>query len=84
MQASSSMDQGGESPPTTATLRFRHSHGSLGVSRHGRIRPDGRLVVEYDPSRLSEGGLDVTDVAEPAKSARGTLPRAPTRARTDE
>jgi hypothetical protein len=56
MQASSSIDQGGESPPTTATLRFRHSHGSLGVSRHGRIRPAGRLVVEYDPSRLSEGG----------------------------
>ena len=55
MQAGRSIDQGDESPPTTATLRFRHSQGSLGVSLHGRIRPGGRLVVEYDPARLSQG-----------------------------
>jgi Family of unknown function (DUF6209) len=51
-----SIDQGGESLPTTATLRFRHSHGSLGVSRHGRIRPGGRLLVEYDAARLTQRG----------------------------
>jgi len=56
MQAGRSSEQGGESTQTTATLRFRHSQGSLGVSRHGRIRPGGRLVVEYDPTRLSQGG----------------------------
>ena len=56
MQAGRSIEQGSESPPATATLRFRHSQGSLGVSRHGGIRPGGRLVVEYDPARLSLGG----------------------------
>ena len=25
-------------------------------SRHGRVRPDGRLIVEYDPARLTQGG----------------------------
>jgi Family of unknown function (DUF6209) len=60
-----SIDQGGESLPTTATLRFRHSHGSLGVSRHGRIRPGGLLAVEYDPARLTQGGnapISSTDI----------------------
>jgi hypothetical protein len=56
MQAGRSSEQGGESTQTTATLRFRHSQGSLGVSRHGRIWPGGRLVVEYDPARLMQGG----------------------------
>src|ERR1700682_3047225 len=56
MQAGRNIEQGSESPPTTAILRFRHSQGSLGVSRHGRIRRGGRLVVEYDPTRLSQGG----------------------------
>jgi hypothetical protein len=56
MQSGRSIAQGGESLPNTATLHFRHSQGSLGVSRHGRIRPGGRLVVEYGPTRLSQGG----------------------------
>src|SRR5947209_18504131 len=56
MQASRSTDEEAETLPTTATLRFRHSQGSLGVSRHGRIRPGGRLIVEYDPARLTQGG----------------------------
>jgi hypothetical protein len=49
MQASRSIDEGAETLPPTATLRFRHSQGSLGVSRHGRIRPGGQLIVQYDP-----------------------------------
>jgi hypothetical protein len=56
MQAGRSSNQGGERPSAIATLRFRQSQGSLGVSRHGRIRPGGRLVVEYDPARLTQGG----------------------------
>jgi hypothetical protein len=53
MQAITTIDRAAETVPTTATLRFRQSQGSLGVSRHGRIRPGGRLVVEYDPARLA-------------------------------
>jgi len=56
MQASRSTDEEPETLPTTAILRFRHSQGSLGVSRHGRVRPGGRLIVEYDPARLTQGG----------------------------
>ena len=41
-----------ESPPGTAILRFRHNAAGSGVSRHGHVRPGGRLVVEYDPTRL--------------------------------
>jgi len=43
-----------ETEPATikAILRFRHSAAGSGVSRHGHIRPGGRLVVEYDPARL--------------------------------
>jgi len=60
MQSGRSIAQGGESRPNTATLRFRHSQGSSGVSRHGRIRPGGRLVVQYDPTRLSQSGTTPT------------------------
>jgi Family of unknown function (DUF6209) len=55
MQAGDRIDQDAETGPSTATLRFRQGQGSLGVSRHGPIRPGGRLVVEYDPSRLTQG-----------------------------
>jgi hypothetical protein len=55
MRATNSIDTKAEPDPMTATLRFRHSQGSLGVSRHGGIRPGGRLIVEYDPARLAQG-----------------------------
>ena len=44
-----------ESEPaaTVAMLRFRHSASGSGVSRRGHIRPGGRIVVQYDPTRLS-------------------------------
>lgn len=64
MQTGTNVDQVGENAPTTARLRFRHSQGSLGVSRHGRILPGGRLVVEYDPARLLEGGKAPTSSTE--------------------
>lgn len=64
MQASRSTDEEAETLPTTTTLRFRHSQGSLGVSRHGRIRPGGRLIVEYDPARLTPGGNAPTSSTE--------------------
>jgi hypothetical protein len=64
MQAGRNSDTGDEGLPTSATLRFRHSKGSLGVSRHGRIRPGGRLVVEYDPARLTQGGSAPTSSTE--------------------
>lgn len=48
----------------TATLRFRHSQGSLGVSRHGQIRPGGGLVVEYDPARLVQPGNNTPSSAD--------------------
>jgi hypothetical protein len=35
MQASRSTDEEAETLSTTTTLRFRHSQGSLGVSRRG-------------------------------------------------
>jgi hypothetical protein len=38
---------------TVAMLRFRHSAAGSGVSRRGHIRPGGRIVVQYDPTRLS-------------------------------
>lgn len=38
---------------TIAMLRFRHSAAGSGVSRRGHIRPGGRIVVQYDPARLS-------------------------------
>jgi hypothetical protein len=56
MQATTTIDSQAETLPITATLRFRHSQGSLGVSRHGRIRPGAHLIVDYDPTRLAQAG----------------------------
>ena len=64
MQASGSIDNETANHRTNATLRFRHSQGSLGVSRHGSIRPGGLLVVEYDPARLTPGGRPPTASTE--------------------
>jgi len=64
MQTSRSIDEDAETLPPTATLRFRHSQGSLGLSRHGSIRPGGLLLVEYDPARLTSGGNAPTSSTE--------------------
>jgi Family of unknown function (DUF6209) len=58
MQTGESSDdmEGDGGAVSTATLRFRHSEGTSGVSRHGHIRPGGKLVVEYDPARLPPAG----------------------------
>jgi uncharacterized protein DUF6209 len=45
----------GETAANVAILRFRRDQQSSGVSRHGRVRPGGRVRIEYDPARLIDG-----------------------------
>ena len=54
-----------DAAPSMVTLQFRHDQKNSGVSRHGRLRPNGRLRIEYEPARVvPEGvaGSTVTDV----------------------
>lgn len=42
-------------------LQFRHDQKNSGISRHGHLRPGGRVRIEYDPARLvREGGTTST------------------------
>lgn len=50
MRQEAAMD--GVQPGAAALLQFRRDSGNAGVSRRGPITRGGRLVIEYDPSRL--------------------------------
>ena len=46
-----------------ATLRFRRDQHSSGVSRLGRLRPGGRVRIEYDTARLvSQEPAEATEI----------------------